>query len=491
MAHAFQDKNILFIGGANGKDEWMLTLAKEFKKRHNSSAFYLDMVRGGKEYLIERGVPSENIWSFDHNGQTKVKKADVGFIAQAEKKYDFRLWDLWQITAPRKKSRLKLPKETIMKWGQFIIEEAEEMIEKYSPDFVVLQGMASFSIVIIHNMLKAHGVEVLTIVNARIPNRFGINNNLQDEWELLKREYGEVKKRGLSAEEMAFAEKFMHDFREKPFLVDGLANVNFGSAKKKKVALSTKLNKYKLYLKILRHRKRLPDLRQFMWPYLDKVLDKTGAFEEPVEGEEFAYYGLHVDPEASTSLFGNLYVNQIDVIEKISKSLPVGYMLYVKENPYHYSSRPYYFRKEIRKFPNVRLISPHVNSIGLIKKSSLILTVTGTIGWEAIILQKPVITFGGVYYNVFDEVSKVGSILDLKEQIAKRISGTVDKKKTMQFITALFSATFEGNGSDPGDCNNASLKPKNISLLLDGMENYVSRVRELRDKKDAKKGKKE
>ena len=218
----------------------------------------------------------------------------------------------------------------------------------------------------------------------------------------------------------------------------------------------------------------MPDLRQFIWPLANKILDVSGTFEMPVKGEKYAYYPLHVNPEVSTSFYGRWYVNQLALIENIARNLPCDYKLYVKEHPYHYSSRPFNFRQEIKKFPNVRLISPHANVVDIIKDCDLVFTITGTTGWEAIMLQKPIITFGDVYYNLFEEVVKLKNLRELSSIIDKKIGTTNDKTKTLKFINAVLNSTFKGVGVIPCICGN-SLETQNVSLIVDGIEEYIGK----------------
>ena len=198
-------------------------------------------------------------------------------------------------------------------------------------------------------------------------------------------------------------------------------------------------------------------------------------FKDLQNGEKFAYFPLHVNPEASTSFYGRWFVNQLALIENIARSLPCDYKLYVKEHPYNYSSRPLYFRREIKKFPNVRLISPHANAVDIIKSCDLVLTITGTAGWEAIMLQKPIITFGDAYYNLFEEVIRSKDLRELPSIIDQKIGTTNDKIKTLKFINAVFNSTFKGMGVMPGNCGK-SLEAQNISLIVDGIEKYLKRV---------------
>ena len=67
----------------------------------------------------------------------------------------------------------------------------------------------------------------------------------------------------------------------------------------------------------------------------------------------------------------------------------------------------------------------HVPDFELIKKSSLLLTITGTSGWEALLFEIPAVTFGNIFYNVCEETIKVKNIEFLPEIIKKSVDRIV------------------------------------------------------------------
>ncbi len=460
------NKRILFVCGASGRDDLMLSLSKELKTRHNTSSFYLTDSKGSKEYLMEKGLLKEKITPIIFDGQDKIIESDIPFIRAAEEKYGFNIWDIWQIAAPRKKSRLKIKDKQILSMMEYVIKEFEQLLSNIKPDYVILTGIASFSAVIFYRILIHQKISIIQLTNARLPSRFSINNNLEDRWPLLVKYYEEIKKRPLSESEKKFSNELIKEFKIKKFKPDDSTKMN--------ESFSVKLKRYSYYLKVLRHRKSLPNLNQFIFfPLKEKFLRYSKRFESPVDGEKFIFFPLQIQPEASTSIMGKWYVNQLSLIDCLSKSMPCDYKLYVKEHVKNFAGRPKNFHKEIKKYPNVRLISPNTNSYNLVSKSSLVVTITGTAGWEAILLQKPVITFGNVFYNVFDEVKKVDKISDLPSLIKERLDTIVDDLKTHQFIAALDLSTFNGSTALPGDCQNRSLKADNISRIANGIEKYL------------------
>ena len=93
-------------------------------------------------------------------------------------------------------------------------------------------------------------------------------------------------------------------------------------------------------------------------------------------------------------VFSPFQSNQLAVIEALSKSLPFGMDLVLKEHPTMVGFRPSGFYDALGRMPKVSLASPFENTFALMRQADLICTITGTAGWEAILLRKPVLVIG-------------------------------------------------------------------------------------------------
>ena len=87
---------------------------------------------------------------------------------------------------------------------------------------------------------------------------------------------------------------------------------------------------------------------------LKKNLKFLSKLNYPSLKNKYIYYPLHLNPETSTLLKGNDYMNQEYLIETISKNIPYNFKLYVKEHPAMLTaSKKKSFYKRIMKLPNV------------------------------------------------------------------------------------------------------------------------------------------
>ncbi len=154
--------------------------------------------------------------------------------------------------------------------------------------------------------------------------------------------------------------------------------------------------------------------------------------------EQFAYYPLHFEPELAMLVLAPRWTDQVNLIKQIAESLPFSFKLYVKEHPAMVGFRTRRYYKELKKIPNVKLIHPNHDSYEIIKDARLITTQTGTAGWEALLLQKPVITFGDVYYNTLPAVKKCTEIERLPDIVQEQLEHFVwNEKEFVSFVATL------------------------------------------------------
>lgn len=133
--------------------------------------------------------------------------------------------------------------------------------------------------------------------------------------------------------------------------------------------------------------------------------------------EPYVYFPLHLQPEATTVPLGGLYWDQLNVVRLLSSCLPPGWKLAVKEHPqmFRYNrrwprARSLRFYEDLVEQPNVVLLDMTTKSGKAIENAQAVATITGTVGWEALNLGKPVLAFGAPWYHSFPGVVLVHSM---------------------------------------------------------------------------------
>ena len=144
--------------------------------------------------------------------------------------------------------------------------------------------------------------------------------------------------------------------------------------------------------------------------YYFRYLNSQKYYKNPDMSLKYVYLPLHYQPEASTIVCAQKYEKQLFFIDSIAKSLPADTVLYVKEHYALIGHRDKHFYKQLNNYPNIRIISPFESSAELIKNSVAVATLTGTAGWEAMLLRKPVILGGHIYFDNAPGVVKTDDI---------------------------------------------------------------------------------
>ena len=165
-------------------------------------------------------------------------------------------------------------------------------------------------------------------------------------------------------------------------------------------------------------------------------------FSDMESNEEFVLFPLHVEPEISLLLLGSHYTDQVHVIEEVARSIPSTMRLYVKEHPNMYAMRPMSFYARIKALPNVRLIHPGIDSHDVIRRSQLVMTISGTVGLEAIFLGKRAVVLGDAFYRAFDPSMRAERIEDIAGVIRHALAAPEpEASRVLAFATAIFECS--------------------------------------------------
>jgi capsule polysaccharide modification protein KpsS len=161
--------------------------------------------------------------------------------------------------------------------------------------------------------------------------------------------------------------------------------------------------------------------------------------------EKFIYFPMAVDEERNLLIAAPYYTNQLEVIRHIAKSLPIGFKLYVKENP---NQKIRYWRdieeyKAIMAIPNVSLFQPNVPAETLFQHCSLVISIGGSSGLDAAFYEKPSIIFTDLGYSVLPSVSRINSVTELSRIIRESLLKKVNSEDLDKYLTTIHNNSFD------------------------------------------------
>ena len=221
-----------------------------------------------------------------------------------------------------------------------------------------------------------------------------------------------------------------------------------------------------------------PGIGQQFLEYLKFYYNSTcymlnGFFERinNLDREKYFLFPLHMLGEWSDHIWMGLgYVDQAIVVKQVSACLPLGEKLYIKEHTANFGEKPPSFYKKILKSQRVRLIHPYEDIFYLIKHAEGIITLGSTVGFEAFLLNRPVIILGEPWYRNLPGIYRAETYEELTDLLQNihdlRTASEVEK---LRVVCALYELSFEGVRYPDPD----ALKSKNIEQFANVFKNRI------------------
>ncbi|SPJ34388.1 capsular polysaccharide export protein, LipB/KpsS family [Kushneria phyllosphaerae] len=180
-----------------------------------------------------------------------------------------------------------------------------------------------------------------------------------------------------------------------------------------------------------------------------KIRRVTSMYDQPDSGDQFILYPLHFHPESSTSILSGSYLNEYEVIRNVAFNLPQGIKLYVKDHMSAFGFPSLKFYRQLKGLPNVKLLPPDAPTKKLIKSSRAVITLTSTVGYEALLLGKQVFLFGEVFYQFHEDVIKIENPAKLHELLYEALANKKNEASsyqyTIDFLAAYYLSTLPGS----------------------------------------------
>jgi hypothetical protein len=340
---------------------------------------------------------------------------------------------------------------------QVRFELIERFVEEVKPDAILYPvDVGPSSALILERVAKAKGIPVFVPISSRLGSYHTLIDTVFSKANNVEKRFAELET-GATSSNLGSAKTLIKAFREGqvtlPYM-QGATTDNF----ERKVNLQAAYGKVR---EIIEHRsKQLVfkekngevfnlsqleyDLHRAVLYYRNLRLRFENYFSAPRENDKFVFFPFHVEPELSLLLYAPYHTHQTSTAQNVAQSLPWDTVLYAKEHPLAVGTKPLGFYKRMKTMVNVRLIYPHVSSRSLIAASKGVVTITGTTGIEAMLLGKPVVTLGDVFYNFVPKlVQRARSVEDLPALIREFETSTPDEKLLETFVTALLDESVE------------------------------------------------
>jgi hypothetical protein len=158
----------------------------------------------------------------------------------------------------------------------------------------------------------------------------------------------------------------------------------------------------------------------------------------------FVYFPLHVTDDYKIKRVIPHCVDQAALIELVAASLPEGHDLVIKEHPMSIGRNSLGLLRRLSRVENIRLVDPYVSSHELIRRSAAVAVISSTVGLEALLYAKPVMTLGQPFYSGLGVTLDVDSFREVPAKVVELLGFEPDTERTLRFLHAAMRRCYAG-----------------------------------------------
>jgi hypothetical protein len=183
------------------------------------------------------------------------------------------------------------------------------------------------------------------------------------------------------------------------------------------------------------------------WRDTQRVTRARVASLAAVKSAPYVFFPLQTEPEATLLQNSPEYFFQLEAIFALSRALPAGVKLVVKEGLLAVGRRPAGFYERIASLPNVVLMDMNERGIDVVGEARAVATISSTAGMEALIMGKPVLLFGRHnYFDFLPHARRVEAHAELpallRWALAENFDSAAAQREGARFLKALEAASF-------------------------------------------------
>jgi hypothetical protein len=165
---------------------------------------------------------------------------------------------------------------------------------------------------------------------------------------------------------------------------------------------------------------------------------------ETVPSRGFLYLPLHVADDYKLVGHFPQWADQATLVERVAAALPAGLDLVVKEHPLSHGRNTLALLRRIAQTNRVHLVHPRTSTHALLQAAEGVVVLGSTVGLEALLYEKPVLTLGRPFYAGYGVTLDVDETDDLREPVADLHAFRPDPERTRRFLHAAWRSCLPG-----------------------------------------------
>jgi len=185
---------------------------------------------------------------------------------------------------------------------------------------------------------------------------------------------------------------------------------------------------------------------------------------EFIESNRYIFYPIQFFQESRVSMRAPEFYNQLWLIEYLSRSLPLGYELVVKDHPQQLGALPLSQVRRINRYATV--IAPTIPAREVIPHADAVVTLNNTVGYEGVMYGKPVLTLGDAFYSDAGYTHDVINFRSLLEELNSAVSSDgLSDEEVIEFAHGILESSYSGLWGDSS--------PDNVNTFVESVNRYI------------------
>lgn len=169
-----------------------------------------------------------------------------------------------------------------------------------------------------------------------------------------------------------------------------------------------------------------------------------GMYEDPSRlVRPFVYFPIHDTDDFKIERAIPHCADQEHLIREVANALPQGYDVVLKEHPFSIGRNSVAMLRRLCALENVRLVDPLKSSHDLMQRAAAITVISSTVGIEALLYGRPVLTMGQPYYAGYGVTLDVDSFREIREAVPAVLRFSPDRERILEFIHAGMRSTYD------------------------------------------------
>jgi hypothetical protein len=165
--------------------------------------------------------------------------------------------------------------------------------------------------------------------------------------------------------------------------------------------------------------------------------------EQPLD-RPFVYFPLQVADDYKILRLRPDCADQESLITQVVGALPPGVHAVVKEHPMSIGRNSVRMLRRLAGDGRIRVADPYTSSLDLVRRSSAVATISSTVGLEALLYEKPVLTLGRPFYSGYGVTLDADGAEGLREQAAELLGFRPDGERIRRFLHAAMRRCYPG-----------------------------------------------